>query len=105
MNDKDKTFFEKYGLEVSSEKVNVGSSYPLYGMITKVLEQTPTKFVVELNYSIEAHMQITDPDKVEVVKKRAFEPGIFVCKVVANDPTVIVDCSTVVFGKSQAAEV
>lgn len=92
-------FFEKYGLEVSSGDVQVGRTYPIYGMITSVVKDAPGDVVVELNFSIEAHMAIPDSGKIELLKQRAFEPGIFVSTVTAKDDGVTVDCSTVVFGK------
>jgi hypothetical protein len=52
-----------------------------------------------LNFNIEAKMTIPDQAKIELLKERAFEPGIFVSTVVTKEPGVKVDCSTVVFGK------
>jgi hypothetical protein len=46
-------------------------------------------------------MTIPDPAKVELLKERAFEPGIFVSTVTLKEPKIEVDCSTVVFGKRQ----
>lgn len=94
-------FFEKYGLEVSTGEVEVGGTYPIYGMITKVLNEFDGKVVVELNFSIEATMSIQDSTKINVLKERAFEPGIFVATVTSKDGGVKVDCGTVVFGKRQ----
>jgi hypothetical protein len=99
---KPQNFFEKFGCEVQFGDVEVGTTYPLYGMITKVLDDTPGHVVVEINFSIEATMMIPDPAKVELLKERAFEPGIFVSTVTKKDPKIAVDCSTVVFGKKQA---
>jgi hypothetical protein len=101
MENKDQNFFEKFGCEVKFGEVEVGTTYPLYGMITKVLDDTPGHVVVELNFSIKANMSIPDPAKIELLKERAFEPGIFVSTVTNKNPSVEVDCSTVVFGKRQ----
>ena len=101
MENKDQTFFEKFGCEVQFGEVEVGTTYPLYGMITKVLDDTPGKVIVELNFSITANMSIPDPAKIELLKERAFEPGIFVSTVKSKDGGIAVDCSTVVFGKRQ----
>ena len=38
---KEPNFFEKFGLEVATGEVEVGQTYPIYGMITKVLDETP----------------------------------------------------------------
>lgn len=95
-------FFEKFGLEVTSGEVEIGQTYPIYGMITKILSEAPGSVLVELNFSIRANMTIPDSTKVELLKERAFEPGIFVATVTSkNDDGIIVDCSTVVFGKKQ----
>jgi hypothetical protein len=99
---KTQNFFEKFGCEVQFGDVEVGTTYPLYGMITKILDDTPGHVVVEINFSIEATMTIPDAAKVELLKERAFEPGIFVSTVTGKDPKISVDCSTVVFGKKQA---
>jgi hypothetical protein len=94
-------FFEKFGCEVQFGDIEVGTTYPLYGMITKIIDDTPGHVVVEINFSITATMTIPDPAKVELLKERAFEPGIFVSTVTNKDPKIEVDCSTVVFGKRQ----
>lgn len=94
-------FFEKFGLEVSNGDVEVGQTYPIYGMITKIIEQSQGKVIVELNFSIEATMTIPEDTKIETLKERAFEPGIFVSTVTSKEEGVKVDCSTVVFGKKQ----
>ena len=99
--DKDQNFFEKFGLEVANGEVEVGQTYPIYGMITKIINDTPGKVVVELNFSIEANMTIPDETKVNLLKERAFEPGIFVSTVKAKEEGIQVDCSTVVFGRRQ----
>ncbi len=101
MESKEQNFFEKYGLEVSSGEVEVGQTYPIYGMITKLLSDEPGNVVVEINFSIRANMAIPDTDKINLLKQRAFEPGIFVSTVKSKDDGITVDCSTVVFGKRQ----
>ncbi len=99
MENTEKNFFEKFGLEVSHGEVEVGKTYPIYGMITKILTAEVGNVVVELNFNIEAKMTIPDAAKIELLKERAFEPGIFVSTVITKEPGVKVDCSTVVFGK------
>ena len=94
-------FFEKFGLEVGTGEVVVGQTYPIYGMITKILDDSPGSVVVELNFSIKANMSIPDEKKVNVLKERAFEPGIFVSTIRSKDDEIEVDCATVVFGRKQ----
>lgn len=98
---KEQNFFEKFGLEVATGEVEVGQTYPIYGMITKLIDETPGKVIVELNFSIRANMSIPDQEKVEILKQRAFEPGIFVSTVTSKEQGISVDCSTVVFGRRQ----
>jgi hypothetical protein len=100
-NNKDNNFFEKFGLEVATGEVEVGNTYPIYGMITKLIDDTPGHVVVEINFSIRANMSIPEASKVEILKERAFEPGIFVSTVVSKGESIVVDCSTVVFGRRQ----
>ena len=95
-------FFEKFGLEVATGEVEIGQTYPIYGMITKLIDDTPGSVVVELNFSIKANMVIPDEKKVNLLKERAFEPGIFVSTVRSKDDgNIQVDCATVVFGRKQ----
>lgn len=98
---KDINFFEKFGLEVTSGDVEIGQTYPIYGMITKLIDDTPGNVIVEINFSIRANMAIPDQEKVELLKQRAFEPGIFVSTVKSKESGIQVDCSTVVFGRRQ----
>ena len=106
MND-EKNFLEKAGLEVAFGEVEVGNTYPIYGMITKILSEDLDNFRVEINKNINCQMHITEKDKAELIKQRSFEPGIFICKILSKDDNVNieVDCQTVVFGKQQVAEV
>ncbi len=94
-------FLEKFGLEIGQGEVVIGQTYPIYGMITKFIDETPGNVVVEINYSITAKMTIPSQDKVDLLKERSFEPGIFISTVKAKDDGVVVECSTVVFGKRQ----
>ena len=101
-NENTGNLFDKFGLEVTSGEVEVGETYPIYGMITSVLNDKPGEVVVQLNFSITANMAIPDEKKIEILKERAFEPGIFVSKVVKKEEGgIVVDCTTVVFGRKQ----
>jgi hypothetical protein len=100
-SDSGQNFLEKFGLEIGQGEVTVGQTYPIYGMITKFIDETPGNVIVELNYSITAKMTIPSQDKVELLKERSFEPGIFISTVKSKDDGVVVECSTVVFGKRQ----
>jgi len=93
--------FEKFGLSVEHGKPEVGGVYPLYGMITKFLSEEVGNVVVELNFNIELKLNIDSADKVEIIKSRAFEPGIFVTEIIQIEGGIKGDCTTVVFGRKQ----
>jgi len=101
----EKDFFDKFGLEVVSGDIEVGQTYPIYGMITKIIDDRVGSVVVEINYNIQANLQIPDEEKIQLIKERAFEPGIFVSTVTSKDPKVIVEVVTVVFGRKQTSQV
>lgn len=79
--------------------VEVGESYPLYGMITKFLDDRPGSVVAEINHNILVKFDLSDPKNIERLKERAFDPGIFVCQIISKNPQISGFCSTVVFGK------
>lgn len=90
-----------YNLEVKCENVEVGTTYPIYGTITKFIDERPGRVVVEINYSIVAEVDLPDVAGVEHLKSRAFEPAILVATVLQTVPQVRVKCSTIIFGKKQ----
>lgn len=96
------SFFDECGLTVATGDVEVGLTYPIYGMITKFLEIEGNKVTVEINFNILATMEIPDIDKIETLRSRAFEPGIFVSKVEKVDEKIEVSCGTVIFGKKMS---
>ncbi|MBP9838111.1 MAG: hypothetical protein KBC84_05300 [Proteobacteria bacterium] len=93
--------FEQLGLEIAQGEVEVGQTYPIFGMITRILNDKAGEVVVEINHSIIANMNVSEDTKVELLKERAFESGIFVSTVVAKEPKVEVDCQVVIFGRKQ----
>lgn len=78
----------------------INQTYPLYGMITRIIEDTPDSLVVELNHTIHARLYIKDGDTRELLRRRAFEPAIFLSTVISNHPHLMVDCTRIIFGKS-----
>ena len=94
-------FFQELGLEVTHGDVEVGKTYPIFGMITKLIDDEPGHFVSQINYNIISTMNIPDREKVEVLKERAFEAGIFFSTVTSKAPQISVDCQTVIFGRKQ----
>ena len=110
MSEKEKDFFEKFGLEVSKGQVEVGQTYPVYGAITNFLKEDPeSDIVVEVNFYMKLILSLPTEDreeKVALLKERAFETGIFVTEVLDNDlddekHSVLGRCSTIVFGRKQ----
>jgi hypothetical protein len=93
-------FFEQYGLELQKKSLSIGETYPIYGMITEVLEETTGGVEVMINFNLRASLQVDCPEKRGIIMDRAFEPGIFVSTVTDIDGKAIsVDCKTVVFGR------
>lgn len=78
----------------------IDQTYPLYGMITRIIEDTPDSLVVELNHNIHARLYIKDVETRQLLRRRAFEPAIFLSTVISNHPHLLVDCTRIVFGKS-----
>jgi hypothetical protein len=93
---------EDLGLKIEKGNVEVGETYPIFGMITAIEDQGNGDVLVEINHNIKAQMYISKEDRLNVLKSRAFESGIFVSKVIAKEPELLVECQAVVFGKSQA---
>lgn len=94
--------FQALGLSVQAGDVEVGKTYPIFGLITRFIDDTLGHVKVEINHNIVARMNITDEDKVELLKVRSFESGIFVCHVLTLQPSIEVECQTVIFGKTQS---
>ena len=90
-------------LKVTSQEVQVGSVYPVYGMITNVtVSQEPGTVVVELNRQMQIELKMKDDEKINLLKERMLECAIFVSKVQSIDP-ILLECKTVIFGKKQTA--
>lgn len=103
---------DKPPFEVTTGTVEVGKSYPLYGMITKILSEQGDKLVVIINgidgmkgTELTLSLGEDSQDKIEVIKSRFFEPGIFVTQITEAEPDIKGDCNTVIFGRSQTKEV
>lgn len=80
---------------------NVGETYPVCGKITAILDEGPGKVAVLLNDSITAYMTLHTAEKVETIKSRAFDTGIFIATVLdSNQGKIVVDCHKVIFGKA-----
>ena len=91
--------FDELGLEVTHGEVEVGETYPIFGMITSFVDETPGKVVVEINYGIRAKIGVQEEEQISVLKDRVLESAIFVSKVTSKEPSVEVECQTIIFGR------
>jgi hypothetical protein len=101
----DDNLFDKLGLSVQYGEVEIGQTYPIYGMITEFLCDEIGSVTVIVNHNIELLMSIDDIDKLNILKQRSFDPGIFVSKIEQIEPSIKGICSTVVFGKNGNSEI
>lgn len=102
---KDQTdLFAELGIAVEEGKIEVGKVYPIFGMITGIeeAEADGKRIIVEINNNITARMSLKSQDRLNLLKEKAFETGIFVAKVLQIEPRVEVDCQAVIFGRTQA---
>ncbi len=97
-----KNLFEELGLEVTRGEVEVGNTYPIFGMITEFKCDEPGDVVAKINHNITARMNVNDQARIDVLKGKAFETGIFISRVLSLEPQVEVECHKVIFGKPQA---
>lgn len=108
MTDKTQTennLFDSLGLTIKHGEVEVGQTYPIYGMITQILSSTPGNMKVMVNYNIELTLSVEGLDKIELLKERCFDPGIFVTTIDEIGSIIKGTCSTIVFGKKQNQEI
>lgn len=92
---------QKFPFEFKMATPEIGKTYPIYGMITEIISEQP--LIIIINDSIEGTCVVEDPEKINLVKSRAFEPGIFVTKIEnqLEDGMYIGTVETIVFGKKQ----
>jgi len=109
-------FLEKNELEIAYSEVEIGKTYPLFGMITDILEtklgfNSPVKCVINFNILVE--MQGITEEKLLTLYDRSLETGIFIttiekCNKDADNKSIYQYegiCRTVVFGRKQEAEI
>ena len=98
-----RNFFDELGLEVTHNSVEIGKTYPIFGAITSINSENGNNLEIEINRNITAHLSVSSPEKIETLKTKSFESGIFISKVIRTEPSIVVECQTVIFGRSQAA--
>lgn len=94
--------FSELGLAISEGKIEIGKVYPIFGMITEILDCSGTDVIVQINHQINARLKIKSAQRLEVLKQKAFESGIFVAKILELEPQIKVECQAVIFGRTQA---
>ena len=107
MNNDDDSFDQNPGkMEIQYAEPEVGSTYPLYGMITEFVSDVPGQVCVVINFNTKLNLVIEEEEKISLLKERAFEPGIFVTEIIEkNESGYVGNCSTIVFGKRATSEV
>ena len=95
-----------------TENLEVGKVYPIYGMITKFLETTTendTRYLwIVVNQNLKLRVIVGDEDKVNLLRERSFEPGIFVTEIVDLNVEGYAyggHCQTIIFGRKQCIAV
>jgi hypothetical protein len=91
-----------YGFSVVSGKAVLGETYPILATITAFHREELPGVEVQLNGQIRAKLKINNPEQVQALKRRAFEPAIFVSRVTSLEPSLEVECKTVIFGKQSS---
>jgi len=90
-------------LELEWKIPEVGSTIPLYGIITKIIEETEEQIILEINSNIILTSKISSNEIVyrNTIKERLFEYGIFIATIDSIDTDVKGTLKTVIFGKRQ----
>ena len=100
--EKKENVFSQLGLTAETSAVEVGKTYPIFGVITELEQKECGRVVAVVNSGIVIKMNIPNEKTVRVLRERAYESGIFISKVTSVGDKIEADCKTVIFGKSQA---
>lgn len=92
---------EELKIEIGKQEVVVGGTYPIFGMITDIEQNESGAIYAQINYNIRAKLNRVDSTKLEFLRKKAFESGIFVSTVTSKGENIEVDCKTIIFGQEQ----
>jgi hypothetical protein len=92
---------ENFPFNFQMVEPEIGKVYPIYGMITEIISEKP--FTILINNQIEGVCTLEDPEKIQTVKNRMLECGIFLTKIESKkDNNVFVgQIETIIFGKKQ----
>jgi len=102
-------FFDKHGLELKTAIPELNVWYPLFGMITDVIEEKEDSLIVEMNFNIKMTIYTDNSEHKNIIKEKSLESGIFYAKFISYDKTeekhpYEAECKTVIFGKPQLSE-
>ena len=84
--------------------------YPIYGLITKILDDSPNNLWVELNYHMKVKINLLEDqqEKLDIILQRVFEVGIFILQFTKkyedlpeNKYLLEAECSCIIFGKQE----
>ena len=91
---------QKLEVTLDTCDAEIGKSYPIYGSLTNVWQGVPGMLIAEIEHSTIAVIMDADEKFAEDLKKRLFEPGIFVSKVLLLEQgRAVVRCSRVFFSR------
>jgi hypothetical protein len=95
---------DKPQFEFKAEIPEIGRTYPVYGMITEIISEKP--LVIRVNNQLEGTCLVEDQDKIDLVKSRSMEPGIFITTFEGQkeDGMYFGTVKTIVFGRKQHTE-
>lgn len=94
----------KWGIFIDEAEVEVGKEYPIYGFITKIINDTVGAVEIEVNYNISLSCHIESVENINTLKSRAFEPGIFFTTITSKTP-ICGTCGVIVFGRMNVPSV
>lgn len=89
------------GITVSGIAVNVGEKHFLFGIITKLEEHEDGSATCLLNNQVDLHLE-PNPQRLDVIKDRIFETGIFYSEITSiSEEKIEANCMSVIYGRKQ----
>lgn len=62
---------------MTGDSIELGKVYPLYGVLTKILEDTPEKLIAEINGNIKMTLNNPKEEHKHLLQRKFMEPSIF----------------------------
>jgi len=69
-----------YAVEADESCLDLDTPYPVYGMVTKILDSVTHDLEIVISNNILAHVNLPKDklaEQIEIIKRKAFEPGVF----------------------------